>query len=453
MITIDGKQYRNLEEQVRKNQTDIEKIVNSSELINDYGIRIVGSVATEDQLPDPQTYSGHYGDCYLVGTEPNFVLYIFTAPLEGEEYPEWFKLGQFPIPGPTGPTGSVGPTGPQGNRGSSWQSSDNNPAVSTNNRQGDQALNTTDGSIFQYDGTKWNRTGSIIGPQGPQGIQGIQGPMGAQGPQGPQGVQGPAGKAFEIKGIVANTAQLPDPGTIEDNYAYLVGTAAPYDMYVQVNEEWVDAGKVEGVVGPQGPQGAQGAQGPQGEAGLEALTYSEVSTVAISSILNKVQMGLTGTYFNRTPNNGDVCIVLAKPSDGEGRTFIVMAEINGQLSPSPVVYKGIIKSYIETTGQTGTALYTHQFYTENDEYFVVQSNTESQYTTISDLKNSEYINIIKAGQGSDNYYKVVSFALDDNGEYLHLITLPFDNFSMSAFNNWETAYGTIIYEDTVSRVQ
>ena len=67
-----------------------------------------------------------------------------------------------------------------------------------------------------------------IGPQGPQGPIGPQGPRGEIGPQGETGPQGPAGQngtpgnAVRIIGIITDPlTELPTPGTVDRDYAYL----------------------------------------------------------------------------------------------------------------------------------------------------------------------------------------------------------------------------------------
>ena len=138
------------------------------------------------------------------------------------------------------------------------------------------------------------------GEQGEQGPQGEQGEQGIQGPQGPQGAQGPAGAAFSVIGLVSSVEQLPDPSTVPDNYAYMVGNAAPYDLYVQVvpegqPQQWLDAGQVEGVVGPQGPQGPQGAQGPTGAQGPAAtIQVGNVTTLEPGQSATVTNVGTSG---------------------------------------------------------------------------------------------------------------------------------------------------------------
>ena len=280
MFNYNGREYRNLVEQVLKNQNDISKIVESSEILNDYGLRIVGAVTEASKLPDPQTYEGNYGDCYTVGTESNYAIYIFTRPFEGEQYPSWFNLGNIPAPGPQGPQGVQGPIGETGERGSIWRYGNVNPTVVSTDKAGDMYLNTSNSDIFEFDGSAWNRVGNIKGAQGIQGIQGPKGATGAQGPRGPQGVQGEPGKSFVVKGILATSNLLPTPSTIPDNEAYLVGSNEDYDLYVQVNDAWVNVGKVTTVEGPAGPQGPQGVQGQPGN-GLYSF-YARLSLTPIT---------------------------------------------------------------------------------------------------------------------------------------------------------------------------
>ncbi len=265
MLTIDGKQFRNLEEQVRQNQSDIKYILEEEGVLNQFGIKVIGQVTSSSQLPDASTYQGEYGDAYAVGTETPYELYIYTRQFSGNEGPIWFNIGQFPVPGPTGATGPAGATGAQGPRGSLW----NSGSPVSNANSGDQYVDNN-GQVYQYNGNTWTATVNI---RGPQGIQGNQGATGAQGPQGIQGIQGnpgTPGQSFIIAGTLSTTDQLPDADTAPQNEAYLVGNEN--NLYVIVgttNKVWTDVGVVEGVQGPMGPQGPQGPIGPQGLQGLQ----------------------------------------------------------------------------------------------------------------------------------------------------------------------------------------
>ena len=82
-----------------------------------------------------------------------------------------------------------------------------------------------------------------------------------------------------VVGAVDEAADLPDPETYEGEVGdiYIVGTNAPYNLYVFAkvyeNEnipQWVDLGQIL-IVGPQGPQGEQGEQGIQGPQGIQGI--------------------------------------------------------------------------------------------------------------------------------------------------------------------------------------
>ena len=277
MIIIDGVEYRNLQEQVLKNKEDIECLKN-------YDTHITGLVAEESQLPE----SAEIGTAYEVGVSAPYDLYVYLT--QG-----WVNLGKFPSPGPQGPQGPTGPIGLRGTRGSIWSS----VSRPTSPLKGDQYLDNT-GMVYEYNGESWTPTRSIVGPQGVIGPVGPTGGIGPQGPQGPQGIQGPAGAAFSVIGIISAEDQLPDPSTVPDNQAYMVGNAAPYDLYVQVvpegqPQQWLDAGRVEGVVGPQGPQGPQGVMGPTGAQGPAAtIQVGNVTTLEPGQSATVTNSGTSG---------------------------------------------------------------------------------------------------------------------------------------------------------------
>ena len=258
MLTIDGKQYRNLEEQVRKNKEDIQSIIDASAILNAFGIKVVGQVDTSDKLPNPADYPGEYGDAYLVGTATPYDYYIFTRPNDTHPTAYWLNIGEFPLAGPQGDTGPQGPVGPKGD-GSKWYASTQNPTIVA--EVNDQYLNTTDGSVFSYSNVGWTRIGTIRGPQGVQGNIGPVGPIGPQGPQGPQGQKGDPGNIYKIIAVLDNIGQLPTPSEYIRNNAYIING----HLYAIVGEEfleWVDFGVFASVQGPTGPQGPQGIQGP-----------------------------------------------------------------------------------------------------------------------------------------------------------------------------------------------
>ena len=276
MLTKDGKQYRNLEEQVLKNKSDIEFMLEQEGVLNEFGIKVVGEGKTIADLPDASTYQGEYGDAYAIGESSPYTLYIWTRANGTHPSAYWFNIGQFPLVGPQGPKGEDGAPGAQGPQGP----------------QGPQGIQ------------------GITGATGAQGPQGPQGPQGIQGPQGPQGAKGDAGEPFKIAGKLTSTSLLPDPSTVDRNTAYLIPDASEpgtYDMYVITGTDtlmWDNAGHVQSIEGPQGPQGAQGPTGAQGAKGLDYLSYNGFRRDAVEPYKHNETFALSA--FSRTPVVGDI---------------------------------------------------------------------------------------------------------------------------------------------------
>ena len=251
MITIDGRIYRNLEEQVQANKDNIQHIIEGSNLLAELGIRVVGQVTTEGQLPNPVTYTGDFGDAYLVGTQTPYDFYIYTRPFAGESDPQWFALGPFPVAGPAGPTGPEGPRGENGVRGSQWFSGTGQPSTTSGYNVGDYYINVGTGNIWhlhEVDGApRWLLEGNI---RGPQGVQGPEGPVGPEGPRGPQGVRGPTGlpgSPVEIMGVVTDLDELPDPAQVSRSAAYLYEHDGVKDLMIIISDEddlemWYNSG-------------------------------------------------------------------------------------------------------------------------------------------------------------------------------------------------------------------
>ena len=246
MLNFGNKEFRNLQEQVEKNAADILTLNYGGAVLSEFGIKVVGQINSASDLPDPSLYEEtDVGNAYAVGTEPPYTLYILTRPFVVGDPLQWFNIGQFPVPGPKGDKGETGNTGAQGPRGNSIFSGSGTPEVSSTYKVDDIYIDVSTGYLYKYMGTTWSFSGSIRGPQGPQGIQGVQGATGPQGPQGAQGPQGNPGQSFTILGQVASVESLPSPSSVDNGTAYLVGTAAPFHLYVLVLEpsrSWFDTG-------------------------------------------------------------------------------------------------------------------------------------------------------------------------------------------------------------------
>ena len=289
MLAFGNKEFRNLQEQVLKNMDDIKSIKEGSYVLDEFGIKVIGQVATSDDLPSGQDFE--YGDAFAVGTETPYELWIWTRTDEQGLIGYWLDIGAFPVPGPQGETGETGATGPQGPQGEKGDKGD----------KGD------------------------TGEQGPQGAKGDKGDTGATGAQGPKG---DTGTTYTILGQVDDESDLPDPSLVDRHGAYLVGTTEPYELYVVSGEsndlEWLDAGVIAigpqgpqgpqgpkgdtGATGAQGPQGATGAQGPKGDTGdpvtitVNGTTYTQSSgNITLPNYPNGGVWGnITGTLADQT---------------------------------------------------------------------------------------------------------------------------------------------------------
>lgn len=221
MLITENKVLRNLQEQVAKNKSDISDILEAKAVIAEFGIRVVGEVDTEAELPDPATYSGTYGDAYTVGIQTPYDYYIFTRPNDDIPQAHWFNVGQFPMPGPQGEPGLPGA---KGDKGSMIYVENMNPTLTTGYNVGDLWINTSDNGLFQLNNNGWDRVGYVKGDTGPQG------------PKGDKGDTGAPGTPLNIVGVVNSIDLLPQPSTVNKATAYLVGASAPYTIYVIVGD-------------------------------------------------------------------------------------------------------------------------------------------------------------------------------------------------------------------------
>ena len=259
MIEINGIQYRNLGEQVQKNKEDIAAHYKIDRVLADFGIKIIGTLTPEQFKPildndtPPPTGEEDYGASYAVGTSDPYMFYIWTrADAEaggGHQTPYWLNIGQLAIEGIQGPPGETGPKGDTGERGSLWNSENRAPSISGAEKPGDQWLNTDTGMVYRFTPRRrWESVSSIKGPQGIQGPQGEKGDRGEIGLTGPRGPRGDVGGLVNISGILNTIDLLPTPESLQNlTIAYLVGTSEPYDLYIQIGDDyesamWVNTG-------------------------------------------------------------------------------------------------------------------------------------------------------------------------------------------------------------------
>ena len=75
MLKFGNQEFRNLEEQVLKNQQDIQDFKDGNQTIAEFGITVVGILSSADQLP---ASGDNFGDAYLIGTEPPYDIRVWT---------------------------------------------------------------------------------------------------------------------------------------------------------------------------------------------------------------------------------------------------------------------------------------------------------------------------------------------------------------------------------------
>ena len=227
MLKYGNSDFRNLQQQVAKNQEDIKTVKTLS--VN--GINIIGWVEYEDQIPS----YGEAGQFYLVGLNEPYDLYVWNP-----DFSEWMKVGQFPLQGPQGPAGAQGLQGIQGPAGTTIKTGSTPAPSSIDAKVGDIFINTANKNLYHFDGTMWKLDFSLQGPQGPQGTKGDRGEQGIQGIQGPVGPKGDAA-IYNLKGKLTSTAYLPAPSNAAPNDIYVVNQ----NLYGNIDQSyWTDLGSI-----------------------------------------------------------------------------------------------------------------------------------------------------------------------------------------------------------------
>ena len=227
-IIYNDKVYRNLQEQVLKNQEDIDRYVATTLTLNNMGIRVLGIVSDSTKLPPT---ASQYGDAYLVGATAPYNLYIWTR-LEAQDAARFVSVGQFPapsnIPGKTGPQGPIGDTG---------------VGIASIYVDSDGYM-----KIIYTDDRPDSTFGSLKGPQGIMGPKGAKGDKGDTGAQGPRGVNGENAFAVTIVDTLTSIDQLPSPSIAGRNDAYVIKSGDKSDLYGLVSEDgtlkWANFGTI-----------------------------------------------------------------------------------------------------------------------------------------------------------------------------------------------------------------
>lgn len=294
MLQFGNKEFRNLEEQVEKNAQDIQDFKDANQTIAEFGIYVVGILASADELP---AQGENFGDAYLIGSQPPYDMRVWTRDVANNTA-KWVDLGAFPLQGPKGDKGDIG---------SEIFVGEGEPL---NNPTDDFQfyLNTLTGYWYipvpNATGWEWSKRFTLKGEKGDRGLQGkqgVQGPkgeigsIGPIGPMGPQGERGDVGPAFNVQGTLASSSNLPTPtAAMQDKgYAYLIpDTEGTKHIWVIQGPEggpfqWVDVGTAG--VGIQGPKGTDGV-------GLNTLTDTDLTYGDVTITYDTTDgIGINGT--------------------------------------------------------------------------------------------------------------------------------------------------------------
>lgn len=337
---------RNLEQQVLKNQDDIEAL----KQLGMPGVKVTAVADDIEDITEPIV-----GAFYLVKNASNtYDLYVYTAD------EEFFNLGEFPKPGPQGLTGAPGPQGIQG-VSTRWYSGTIFPPAGI--KDGDMFLNTSTYQVYIRQGSQWVSQTNIKGAAGRDGLNGNSITSINHQHQGDETVvtinteylspvvfsipDGTPGAGFHIAHIYPDdvpgasmpstlpsyTPPDPDPmaETINENWpaananpadAVLVKTSQDGDyIYVilvdsQTNEKYYDnVGQIQSITGPRGEPGTQLMDSENINLYPAGDQYPNTYKLAIASIPYLT----TAPIFNYTPSSPSFRVVML-PKSVEGST-------------------------------------------------------------------------------------------------------------------------------------
>lgn len=383
MLQFGNKEFRNLEEQVEKNAQDIQDFKDGNQTIAEFGITVVGILASAAELP---AQGENFGDAYLIGSQTPYDMRVWTRDVANNTA-KWVDLGAFPLQGPKGDKGDIG----------SIIYTDSGEPLNNPTDDFQFYINTVTGYWYvpvpTETGWTWAKRFTLKGEPGKQGLQGKQGAQGFTGPQGktgpigpmgPIGPKGDVGPAFNVQGTLASSSNLPTPtAAMQDKgYAYLIPDAqgTKHIWVIQGPEggpfQWVDVGTAG--VGIQGPKGTDGV-------GLNTLTDTDLTYGDVTVTYDTTDgVGINGTMrqtFDGTNHDSMVDMHIPLVA-GNGLLMDVMA---GQSKVEIKVDTETVAMKSDLTPKTYRHLLRCSNYSNDKSYMI------AVYSSKSDAITSDYV--------------------------------------------------------------
>lgn len=294
-----GIEWRNLMEQVKLNQDDIQNLLTGAATLAEFGLKVINVSETGQPPTDPPVLepgdANTYGYSWLVRTNPGdttnpaaYDIYIWTR-INFATDAAWINLGEFPKRGPQGFIGPAGENGPPGVNGTNgtrgtityFQSGFPTSGMIT----GDQLLMPSY-DMYRWSGTQWTYIGNIKGATGNTGATGANGLT----PYIQDGfwyigstntnvkAEGVDGSSVTIQTGTYTVASLPNFSSTQTGDAFYV-TDDP--TYPQGALYFNGAGGTTWTVIPwgaeAGPQGPKGDKGDKGDSIVSTLYVNNVT--------------------------------------------------------------------------------------------------------------------------------------------------------------------------------